>query len=104
MKTILTTLIASLCFVSVGSARADSICAGTETTFGVHGGTYHFKRDLQFEEFNPGAYVRFCGGITAGVYRNSYGDTSAYGGYTFTVGPVDITVGIISGYQNGLMP
>lgn len=50
--------------------------------------------------FNPGVYVRLANGATAGVYRNSYGNTSVYAGYTAEAlgRHVALTVGGVTGY------
>ena len=93
------TLLAILVLIC-GSAKAE-LCK--ETTVGVHVGTYHLKREYKFDEFNPGVYI-MCNRWTAGVYHNSEGRTSTYGGYTFSVGFVDITVGAVTGYSKGTMP
>lgn len=74
-----------------------------QPTVGAHIATYHADRAAHYDEINPGAYV-MCDGYTAGVYHNSEGGTSAYAGYTAKIGPVDVTVGVIAGYERGLMP
>lgn len=74
-----------------------SICAAI--AIGMHLGTYHFDRERQYQEFNPGVYV-VCDGWTAGAYRNSQNRNSAYIGKTFehVLGPVDVTIGGVVGY------
>lgn len=84
----------------IGSAQA-KLC--DEAVVGVHIGTYHLNREYKFNEFNPGVYG-MCNRWTAGVYHNSEGRTSVYGGYTFSVRFVDITVGAVTGYSKGTMP
>lgn len=81
-----------LLVVSMGKAHACD-----KLTVGAHVATYHFDRSLRYEEFNPGAYV-MCDGLTAGAYRNSMDAASAYVGETFEMGPVDITLGVVTGY------
>lgn len=78
----------------------------TALAIGLHIGTYHFDRTRDYNEVNLGAYVE-CDHYTAGIYRNSLRKTSAYAGYTFdrVLGPVDVTVGAVSGYPRAaLMP
>lgn len=103
MKTILAFILATLSAFS-SSAFAESLCTAENTTFGAHLATYHFDRKAGYNETNPGLYARFCGGFTAGVYKNSYKDTSFYAGYTVSVGPVDVTMGAITGYPRGTIP
>ena len=74
-----------------------------QPTVGAHIGTYHADRVAHYDEINPGAYV-MCDGYTAGAYHNSEGGTSAYAGYTAKVGPVDVTIGVVTGYARGIMP
>ena len=76
--------------------------AQAETTIGVHLGTYHFNRSARLQEVNPGVYA-VIDGHTFGMYHNSYGGTSSYYGYTArnVLGPVDLTVGGVSGYAPG---
>lgn len=72
--------------------------AQAQTTIGLHLASHHFEqRDYQ-RNFNPGIYVRTEDGWTAGVYRNTLGRTSVYGGYTIG-DQVALTVGVVSGYQ-----
>ena len=93
-------------------ARAFALCALVlaaspalvcKPTLGAHLATYHADREAVFDEFNPGFYV-MCDGYTAGAYHNSEGGASAYVGYTVSVGPVDLTVGVVGGYSAGPMP
>lgn len=67
---------------------------------GIHLATYHFDRDANYNEFNPGAYVA-CDEYVAGVYYNSEKRTSVYVGYQFVnvLGPIDIIVGVVTGYE-----
>ena len=71
----------------------------TALTIGLHIGSVHLPQADYLSDVNPGIYVRHDNGITAGVYRNSFNRMSVYGGYTFSHGPFDLTVGLISGYQ-----
>lgn len=64
---------------------------------GLNIGTYHFDRSAGFQEFNPGGYA-VCDGWVAGAYYNSYKRTSVHAGYVFQLGPVDVEVGLVSGY------
>jgi len=46
---------------------------------------------------NPGAWAN-CSGYTAGTYLNSESRPTVYAGYTVSVGPVDITTAVATGY------
>ena len=90
-------IIAALClFCTQASAQ----------TFGLHVGSYHDKPG--FNNVNPGAYVRFANGVTAGFYRNSIDRDSVYVGYTAErfIGPVGfaVTAGAITGYRHDVLP
>jgi hypothetical protein len=74
--------------------------AAQAQTFGVHVASVHSGDGMN--NFNPGAYVRFDNGLTAGTYLNSHKRQSAYVGYTLeTAGALSIalTVGVVSGYK-----
>lgn len=78
--------------------------AANAATFGLHLASVHVpSRDYQ-RNVNPGLYVRLDSGITAGVYRNTLGRTTVYGGYTFEWGPFGLTLGAATGYQKHAVP
>ena len=52
----------------------------------------------ELHDSTPGLYV-LAHGWTAGVLRNSYRRTSVYAGKVWRAGPLDFTVGAITGYQ-----
>ena len=71
-------------------------------TVGLHLISGHTSGGLN--NINPGVYVRFDNGLTAGAYRNSYSRNSVYLGYTEETSATDrlslaVTVGVITGYQ-----
>lgn len=66
---------------------------------GVHLLSAHVPNEDGMKNTNPGIYFRTEDGITGGIYKNTLGRTSAYAGYTFTSGPVSLTVGAVSGYS-----
>lgn len=73
--------------------------AGQVFILGVHLATVHIGgHDL--EPINPGVYVRTESGLTAGVYRNSYGQISTYAGLTLQTdgGRFALTAGAVTGY------
>jgi hypothetical protein len=77
---------------------------------GVHIGSHHWPstsaKKLKFNNENPGLYVRWKSGITAGFYRNSDFRNSVYGGWTWAgsdCGPA-LTLGVITGYNKGTIP
>lgn len=63
---------------------------------GLHLATAHFQNEGR-QNFNPGVWAQ-CDGFTAGAYHNSRDKTTAYLGYTFKAGPVDVTVAEAVGY------
>lgn len=76
-------------------------------------GSYHFDRDKEYREFNPGLGLehRFNSewSISGGFFRNSFDRHTNYGfiGYT----PMEIAgwragvvTGLVSGYEDGLAP
>jgi len=80
---------------------------------GLHLASHHFPNRDYFENSNPGIYGRAENGLTAGVYRNTLGRTSVYGGVTLG-DQYAVTLGVVSGYDkrpvdiprcdNGLYP
>lgn len=77
--------------------------ADTIHSYGMHIGSQHYpSRD--FNNLNPGGYVRWDGGLTIGGYYNSERRMSAYAGYTTSWGPATITVGAITGYRRAVLP
>lgn len=63
---------------------------------GLHLATLHTNNNNR-QGINPGAWA-MCDGWTAGAYRNSRDEPTAYAGFTRKVGPIDITAGIATGY------
>ena len=57
---------------------------------------------FSYTDRTPGVYV-IADGLTAAVFRNSYGRLSVFGGYTFQketpYGVFGATVGVVTGYQ-----
>lgn len=58
------------------------------------------KQSARYETLTPGLYIRHDSGATAGAYRNSYGQMSYYGGWTFQTDDerFAITIGAVTGY------
>ena len=69
---------------------------------GVHLGTYHFDASKGYNDFNPGVYA-ICDGWTAGTYHNSERRQSFYAGRTFPLGPLDVTIGAVTGYKSATL-
>jgi len=74
-----------------------------ETTIGLHLGTYHFDRNANYREFNPGVYI-VKDSFTAGIYANSERKTSAYVGYSLQHEGLSLTIGGVTGYTSGIRP
>lgn len=78
--------------------------AAAALTLGVHLATAHFggaPNSPHVENVTPGIYLRTPSGLTAGVYSNSEGGTSAYLGQTYETDSrrFAITVGAVVGYR-----
>lgn len=76
-------------------------------TVGLHLGTLHFQGT--WNDINPGGYAKLNNGITLGTYYNSERKQSYYVGRTFSKNltqnlEIAATVGIISGYNQGVLP
>jgi hypothetical protein len=58
-------------------------------------------RRVAYERITPGLYLRAPSGLTFGAYRNSYGDGSAYAGWTFETESkrFALTVAGVTGYE-----
>jgi len=71
----------------------------TIAAIGMHLATIHTV-NRNYNDNNPGVYVRTDCGLQVGAYYNSYRNLSVYGAYTIDVKPVPVwaTVGIITGY------
>lgn len=54
----------------------------------------------RYRSWTPGIYARRADGLTVGAYRNSFGDPSAYAGWTWqtTDGRFALTAGAVVGY------
>jgi hypothetical protein len=80
--------------------------AAEQSVAGFHLGSYHSPaRD--YNNFNPGVYLREPDGLQFGIFRNSFERTSLYGAQLFSYKYADVLVGLATGYpQNklGLMP
>ncbi len=91
---------------------------------GLHIGTYHSEplADPKFDAispgvvpfkvagtrprlkaFNPGLYA-ICDSAVVGAYRNSLGRASVYGAYSLPVGPFDVALGGVTGYDKPVIP
>lgn len=85
-------LLVLLCLVALADySRA------VEITGGLHLGSQHFPAK-EYSNSNPGAYLRFDS-VQVGAYRNSYGRPTVYAGWVQPVGPVDLMLGVASGYD-----
>ena len=85
----------------VAGCLAISLCLpvkADELKIGMDVGTRHFfTRSLN--EFNPGVYVDYKG-VIVGTYYNSYNKQSFFAAKDFNWHNVDVSVGVVSGYQN----
>lgn len=69
--------------------------------YGIHIGSKHFPQ-YNYNNVNPGVYVRMKSGMTYGTYFNSERRTSVYAGYTYEFNDrFAVTVGLVSGYSLG---
>ena len=88
----------------VAAAMLGALTEARAGTIGVHVASMHFP-ERDFNNFNPGLYYRSDLGWTAGAYRNSLRQVSAYAGYTWERGVFGLTAGAVSGYAgNSVQP
>lgn len=85
--------------IAMAAVLALAVHADTKIeAIGLHIGSHHAPaRD--FNNFNPGAYVRWTNGATLGAYYNSERHRSTYAGYTHQWGAFAVTAGLITGYE-----
>jgi len=88
--------------VLMAAATALAPCAKADT-IGLHLGSHHAPAK-NYNNTNPGIYFRNDEGWTAGIYRNSLSRTSAYAGYTWKYGMLDITTAGVTGYFHKVQP
>jgi len=88
-----------LIMAAAAVAALFSQCAQAQV-FGLHLHSLHVPAKEQDNNLNLGAYVRTESGLTMGFYRNTLRRNSFYVGQSFAlIGPVDVTVGAITGYK-----
>ena len=77
-------------------------CQADEITYGMHLGTYHFNREKDFKEFNPGVYIS-TKDFTVGAYENSWARGVVYAGVNAKfLGQIDCLAGLMfSEYKLG---
>ena len=85
-------------FIFLAVALFTSTFTYADPVYGVHIGSQHFP-GKDYNNINPGAYVRYDSGFTLGAYYNSERRVSAYAGYTYEWGRFGITLGGITGYK-----
>lgn len=73
--------------------------AAQALTGGLHLHSMHTPAQEADNNLNRGAYVRTDGGLMIGAYRNTYRRLSPYVAQTIPVGPFDLALGVIGGYQ-----
>lgn len=72
-------------------------------TIGLHLGSQHYPSQ-NYNNFNPGMYVRFNNDYTIGGYYNSERKMSFYIGKTYDWKNFSVTVGGITGYNKTAYP
>lgn len=77
----------------------------TGLVLGLHLVSAHIDPAPNQSNVNPGIYaIHSESGITGGIYRNTWRRWSLYAGKTMpVVGPLDLTLGVVSGYQRKLV-
>jgi hypothetical protein len=89
------------CVYLVTPANALAQLVSPLVALGLHVASLHSEPG--FEGNNPGVFVRWANGTTVGALRNSYGNTSFYGGWLWTdkvFGRYALFLGAASGYGN----
>lgn len=77
-----------------------SIFSLAAVTIGMHIHSAHIPSKDSDENQNYGLYVRTDSGLTVGGYKNTLRRNSFYIGQSFQlIGPVDVTLGGITGYS-----
>lgn len=72
--------------------------AHADTTVGVHLWSKHIPAHAYQNNDNMGLYAR-VDNVQVGVYKNTLNRYTAYAGYVQPIGPVDVMVGVASGYK-----
>ena len=93
-------VLASLLSAALLSAAAPCAVANT---LGFHIASQHIP-ERNYNNTNPGVYYRLDSGWTGGFYNNSLRKTSVYAGYTWKLGPLDVTGALATGYLNAVQP
>lgn len=88
MKKYLITLATALALAAHADTSVEAI--------GFHVASHHVP-SREFNNMNPGAYVRWDNGLTLGGYYNSERRMSVYAGYTQEWGPFALTMGAVTG-------
>lgn len=97
---------------SAGGAATKSVTQTSlrpDWTIGIHLGSKHWPA-ADWNNFNPGLYLKSPFGYTGGFYYNSQRHWSTYLGYTYepewsVLGwrPA-VTAGVVTGYEAGILP
>jgi hypothetical protein len=95
MRRVLQTVLMAATTVLAPAAWADTV--------GLHLISHHAPAK-NYNNTNPGIYYRNDEGWTAGIYRNSLSKTSAYAGFTWKYGILDITTAGVTGYFHRVQP
>jgi hypothetical protein len=83
-----------------------SLCAAAALSIGLHLGSYHTDLNNNYNNLNPGVYVRF-GDHQIGAYRNSIRNNTLYYAHSFNLDSAcrfQLAAGIATGYKTTLMP
>lgn len=105
-------IIAIVALIAANAAHAD-LGAFAPSAVGVHLATLHAQDPApgkpDWNNVNPGLYLRWENGATVGGYYNSERKFSAYAGWTFETAEwhrmrAAVTLGAITGYSNGVLP
>ena len=83
--------------------------SSSDWTFGIHLGSKHWPAK-DWNNFNPGLYLKSPSGYTGGFYYNSQRHWSIYLGYTHEFEwrvmrwQPAVTAGLVTGYEAGILP
>ena len=63
----------------------------------------HLGLDGKYNEVNPNVEVEY-NRFVSGAYYNSFSEPSVYAGYTVWQGWADLDLGVVTGYNDSVMP
>lgn len=91
-------LVAGLVLLIAAAWIYFTVPAQASTVVGLHLHSVHLPSKPHHSDENLGVYLR-AERWQVGAYKNTYSRPTVYVGYVHPVGPLDLTVGLATGYQ-----